>query len=111
MPCLSSSVRPGFSSTSSDDGVRNGARATELADKAVTLTNGTDVSALDILSAAYAETGQFEKAISTIVRAMDVDAKLGGSPLSLVIRGHLQLYRGEATDPDDGMVIPYLART
>ena len=82
-------------STSSDDTVRNGARAVELSERAVRLTNAGDLSALDILSAGYAEMGQFDRAIETIGRAKTLDGQLGGSPLTPVLDGHLQMYQAK----------------
>ena len=78
--------------TSSDDSIRNGTRAVALAEKAVRLRQATDVQGLDTLGAAYAEVGQFDQAIESVRRAIDLDAKLGGSSLMPVLNGHLQLY-------------------
>jgi tetratricopeptide (TPR) repeat protein len=77
--------------TSSDATVRNGTRAVELAEKAVRLQQATDLPGLDALGAAYAEVGQFDKAIEAVRRAIDLDAKRGGSPLTPVLSGQLQL--------------------
>jgi Flp pilus assembly protein TadD len=81
--------------TSSDDAVRNGARAVELAERAARLQPPVDVQRLDTLSAAYAETGRFDKAIEAVHQAIDLDAKTGGSPLTSVLNMHLQLYEAK----------------
>ena len=49
--------------TSPDAKVRNGPEAVTLAEKSVALTGGTNAAYLDALAAAYAETGQFDKAV------------------------------------------------
>lgn len=49
--------------TCSDDKLRDGKRAVELAAKANALTGGKDPSVLDALAAAHAETGEFARAV------------------------------------------------
>ncbi|NND96872.1 MAG: tetratricopeptide repeat protein [Pirellulaceae bacterium] len=49
--------------TSPDDSLRNGKRAVELAERAVELSEEKEAHILSTLAAAYAETGDFEKAI------------------------------------------------
>ena len=56
--------------TSPDDGTRNGPEAVELAERACEATDHSHPGYMDTLAAAYAETGQFEKAITTIQRAV-----------------------------------------
>ena len=51
--------------TSPDLAVRNGTNAVAFAEKAVTVTNRKKPNYLGTLAAAYAEVGQFEKAVST----------------------------------------------
>jgi uncharacterized protein len=51
--------------TSANPEIRNGATAVALAEKAVAATKRRNAATLDTLAAAYAETGQFEKAAST----------------------------------------------
>ena len=50
--------------TSADPNLRDGTNAVVLADKAVAATSRKNASYLDTLAAAYAETGQFEKAVT-----------------------------------------------
>jgi len=49
--------------TCSDEKLRDGKRAVELATKANELTAGKDASVLDALAAAHAEIGDFDKAV------------------------------------------------
>lgn len=74
----------------SDETVRDGKRAVELATKANALTGGKDASVLDALAAASAETGNFEKAVEYQKRALADPAfeKESGKPA----RERLELY-------------------
>ena len=56
--------------TSSNGSLRNGTRAVQFAQKADQLSVGTNAVVLRTLAAAYAETGQFGKAIESIQAAM-----------------------------------------
>jgi tetratricopeptide (TPR) repeat protein len=51
--------------TSTDPRLRNGSNAVFFAEKAAVATSRTNTSALDTLAAAYAEAGDFDKAIAT----------------------------------------------
>ena len=51
--------------TSFHEDARNGTNAVAFAEKAVAATSCTNASYLDTLAAAYAETGDFERAITT----------------------------------------------
>ena len=64
---------------SPDDSVRNGARAVELAEKACALTQNRQPVLLGTLAAAYAEAGNFELAIQTSQKAIDL-ALAAGTP-------------------------------
>jgi len=77
--------------TCPDDGLRNGRRALELAQKFERLSGGANPQIYDILAAAYAETGQFSPAVQMAEKALQLtkneDPNLG-------IRGRLvDLYK------------------
>ncbi|MCC9603633.1 tetratricopeptide repeat protein [Stieleria sp. JC731] len=57
--------------TSPEDSIRNGAKAVELATKAVELTDSSMPHILSTLAAAYAENGEFEKAIEWSTKAVE----------------------------------------
>lgn len=75
--------------TSSHADVRNGDRAVRYAERATTLTGGRDANALVSLAAAYAETGQFDRAVAAINQAIAVAAAQGQSGLQGNLRGYL----------------------
>ena len=56
--------------TSENAAIRDGAKAVQFAEKAVAATSRENPSCLDTLAAAYAEAGQFEKAVTTQKEAM-----------------------------------------
>jgi hypothetical protein len=66
--------------THRDARVRDGAEAVRWAQKAVSLTGGNDPIYLDTLAAAYAETGNFPRALATVKEALRLakDQKTGG---------------------------------
>ena len=57
--------------TTTTEGLRHGTRARTLAERAVQLTQGLDPESLDTLAAAQAETGEFDKSIETMRRALE----------------------------------------
>ncbi|MBI4643255.1 MAG: tetratricopeptide repeat protein [Deltaproteobacteria bacterium] len=80
--------------TSKNDKYRNGARALELAQKAVLIHK--NANSLDTLAAAYAETGRFKEAIETQEEALYLLKKQGSVPKEDLARydQHLQAYKG-----------------
>lgn len=78
--------------TCPDASLRDGKRALELALFVNQLSQGGNVTALDTLAAAYAETGQFPEAVTTARRAIDVAA---GSAAAESVRERLRLYEKE----------------
>jgi tetratricopeptide (TPR) repeat protein len=78
-------------STASDDKVRDGKRALEAAKKACELTDHKNGGFLDTLAAAYAELGQFDKAVEWQERAL----KAGDLPIQdrAAARQRLLLYK------------------
>ena len=75
--------------TATDADLRDGPRAVELAERSCELTNWKHPSALDVLAAAYAETGQFDRAIEYVEKAIPLakEAQLTSC------RTHLKQYR------------------
>ena len=63
--------------TSSDASVRDGKRATELAEQTVQLSNGKDANYLRTLAAAYSEIGRFSEAITVTQQAAGLASKQG----------------------------------
>jgi len=61
--------------TNPDEGIRNGKRALELAKRAVAMTASLRPEPLDILAAAFAETGDFEAAVEAERKAVALAKK------------------------------------
>ena len=61
--------------------VRNGKQAVIWAEKAAVLTKNNDPAILDTLAAAYAESGDFSKAIATAMKAAQLAKKQGNRSL------------------------------
>jgi tetratricopeptide (TPR) repeat protein len=55
--------------TASDSSLRNGTEAVSMAERACDLTSRKDPDKLQVLAAAYAETGQFHEALSALTNA------------------------------------------
>ena len=64
-----------FLATCPDEKFRDGKKAVELAKKAVKISGGKDWYHLDTLATAYAETGEFDKAVEFAQKAIDVAPK------------------------------------
>jgi tetratricopeptide (TPR) repeat protein len=79
--------------TSPEAGVRHGARAVELAERANQLTGGRNPSILRTLAAARAETGRFEEALQSAHRALDLAVAEGNEELARILRGEIELYK------------------
>jgi protein O-mannosyl-transferase len=58
--------------TSPDPSVRNGTEAVRLAQRACELTHNSNPALLDTLAAAYAEAGQFDEAIATQQKVLNI---------------------------------------
>lgn len=78
--------------TAPDSSLRDGARAVELARKASALASDDNPYYLDTLAAAYAEMGDFEKAVSISDRAMNVAHEVGDKNVSEEISSRRELY-------------------
>jgi tetratricopeptide (TPR) repeat protein len=76
-----------------DATIRNGNRAVELAEKAAALPGGQDPTVLRTLAAAYAEAGQFLKAIETAERASTLARMRQNPSLAETLQNEIALYR------------------
>jgi Tfp pilus assembly protein PilF len=79
--------------THPDAARRHGAQALALAGLAVELAGATEPQLLDVLSAAQAEAGQFERAAATAQHAVELASIRGESGLADALRTRLNLYR------------------
>jgi tetratricopeptide (TPR) repeat protein len=78
--------------TASDDSLRNGSQALELALKADKLSGGVDPFTIHALAAAYAETGNYSKAIETGRRALVFATQRQLPDLANQLRSDVALY-------------------
>ena len=76
-----------------DAAVRNGTEAVALAQRAVQLTGAGDPTILDVLAAAYAETGRFPDALATVGKALELATAQKNGALADVLRARMQAYR------------------
>jgi tetratricopeptide (TPR) repeat protein len=80
-------------STAPEPALRSGAEAVRLASHGEELTHGQDPMLLGTLAAAYAEAGDFDKAIATEQRALNVAGSQGNSQLVALLNSRLVLLR------------------
>jgi spermidine synthase len=78
--------------TCPQDSVRNGPEAVRLAQQLCKLTDN-DPSALDTLAAAYAEAGQFERAVAAAQQALSAVVQRGQSELAPAFEARRRMYR------------------
>ncbi len=81
--------------TTPDDQLRNGGEALRWAQVACGDKSGASPSALDGLAAAQAETGDFEAALQTAERALQLAKESGNRRLTIMIARHLTHYRAK----------------
>jgi cytochrome c-type biogenesis protein CcmH/NrfG len=81
--------------TSADSTIRNGAQAILLAEKARQLSGGSNPTILRILAAAYAEAGQYGKAVQTAERALQLANAEANASLIKSLAAELELYRAD----------------
>jgi len=79
-------------STSPEDSVRNGRRAVELAERAAAITRREDVMSMETLSAAYAEVGRFEEAVTTGRAALVLAEKQGNESSAADLARRLPIF-------------------
>ena len=76
-----------------DDAVRNGSRAVQLAESATVLPGGDAPIVQRTLAAAYAESGDFTKAIATGQHAVELAQSQGNHSLVETLRHEIELYQ------------------
>ncbi len=79
--------------THPDQNLRDAGQAIELAERAAKLTQYQDAPILATLAAAYASAGQFDRAVTTAQKAMELASAARDDELANHIRGQLELYR------------------
>jgi tetratricopeptide (TPR) repeat protein len=80
--------------------VRNGKEAVQWAEKAVTLTGQRDPAVLDTLAAAYAEAGDFQRAVAAATKAAALARQQGKRALWEGIQAGLAKFRQGQTVAD-----------
>ncbi len=80
--------------TSRDDSLRNGAEALTLAELVCRGAGANDPLLLNTLAAAYAETGQFDKAVATTEAALKLAA--GKTEITALLTKNLEAFRRKA---------------
>jgi tetratricopeptide (TPR) repeat protein len=81
--------------TSPDQSIRNGAKAVQLAEQAVRISGGRIAILFRTLAAAYAESGEFSKAIQTAQRGVELANSQGNSGLAIELEGNIALYQDQ----------------
>ncbi len=81
--------------THPDQGIRDPAKAVQLATRAVELTRRRSPGALDTLAAAYASMGEFDQAVEIANDAYEMFVKLGGLKQANDVQRRRELYRSE----------------
>lgn len=76
-----------------DDGIRSGAKAVALGEHALKLSGEKDPRIYRLLAAAYAENSQFDKAIETAERGLELATKQGNYAAANAIESNIDLYR------------------
>lgn len=91
--------------TSTDASIRDGAKAVELAQQAISLTGGREPLFFRTLAAAYAETGRFSDAIGVIQQGVTIARMQGKTGLADLLEEDALLYRQQVplrrTSPGD----------
>jgi protein O-mannosyl-transferase len=79
--------------TSPDDSLRDGAKAVQLAEEALRISGRRIPIIFRTLAAAYAEGGEFSKAIQTAQQGLDLANSQGNSGLAAELQGNIALYQ------------------
>jgi thiol-disulfide isomerase/thioredoxin len=78
--------------THADAAIRDGTRAIQLAERAARATRANEPGVLDTLAAAYAEAGQFDKALKTAARAAELARAAGQIERAQELENRARLY-------------------
>jgi protein O-mannosyl-transferase len=81
--------------TAPDQSLRDGPKAVELAEQALRLAGGRIPILFRTLAAAYAESGEFSKAIQTARQGIELANSQGNSGLATELQGNITLYQGQ----------------
>jgi protein O-mannosyl-transferase len=76
-----------------DQSLRDGPKAVRLAEQALRLSGGRIPILFRTLAAAYAESGEFSKAIQTAQQGMELANSQGNSGLATELQGNIALYQ------------------
>jgi Flp pilus assembly protein TadD len=76
-----------------DDAIRDGAKAVALGERALQLSGERDPRIYRLLAAAYAENHQFDKAIETAKRGLELATRQGNDAIANLIESNIDLYR------------------
>jgi tetratricopeptide (TPR) repeat protein len=79
--------------TDPEQSFRNGPEAVQLAKQALQLSGGKNPIILRTLAAAYAETGEFSKAIQAAQQGVELANSVGNSRLATELQGNIALYQ------------------
>ncbi len=79
--------------TSPDPSIRNGPKAVQLAERAISLSGGRIPILFRTLAAAYAESGRFSEAIQTAQRGIQSANSQGNTDLATELQGNIELYQ------------------
>jgi len=82
-----------FQAASTIEGIRNPKQAVKLAIKACKISEYENPEALDTLAVAYAATGDFQKAIATAAKAIELAYSQGADGLAGRMKKRQNLYR------------------
>ncbi len=88
--------------TSPDAGLRNGAKAVEIAEQLARLTPNPDPVVLAELGAAYAEAGRFPEAVTAAGHALELAQAQANTQLAAMLRAQLNLYEARQPFRDTG---------
>jgi Tfp pilus assembly protein PilF len=91
-----------------DSNLGDASEAIELAEHAAKLTRYQNAAVLDTLAAAFATSGQFDKAVATAQTAMALASAAKNNELANQIRSRLQLYRQAKPYREPTQMVPSL---